>query len=220
MMRLSPEGDEREQTRPAARRRNGPDGARSDRVCRAPGAARPRGGGAGAAQAGAGTRARYDRIIRATVGLRPHRPSGFVLRADWLDGKTVVHNYGHGGAGMSLSWGTGQMAAELALEHAERRAAVIGCGVSVALGRLDQRTAIAAARLRGDDLRGLRAPGYDLEHVAGRVHADLRPDSVDCRTPEWEAQFRRAVEIAYRQSAVAYRTPLRHLVDLQLRAHR
>src|SRR5262245_61208675 len=70
----------------------------------------------------------WDRIIRTTVGLRPHRDSGFVLRADKLDAKTIIHNYGHGGAGMSLSWGTGAMAAELALAHEDRRAAVIGCG--------------------------------------------------------------------------------------------
>src|SRR3989442_1319183 len=74
-------------------------------------------------------RASWDRVIRTTVGLRPHRDSGFVLRAEKLDEKLLVHNYGHGGAGMSLSWGTGYMAAEAATEHEQRRAAVIGCGV-------------------------------------------------------------------------------------------
>ena len=48
----------------------------------------------------------WDRIIRTTIGLRPHRPSGFVLRADKLDDKLLIHNFGHGGSGMSLSWGT------------------------------------------------------------------------------------------------------------------
>ena len=33
----------------------------------------------------------WDRVIRTTIGLRPHRPSGFVLKADKLDGKTVIH---------------------------------------------------------------------------------------------------------------------------------
>src|SRR2546421_3211192 len=72
--------------------------------------------------------ASWDRVIRTTVGLRPHRDSGFVLRAQKLDAKLLIHNYGHGGAGMSLSWGTGHMAAELAMEHNERRAAVVGLG--------------------------------------------------------------------------------------------
>src|SRR6266567_423481 len=69
----------------------------------------------------------WDRIIRTTAGLRPHRPSGFVVRADRFDERTLIHNYGHGGAGWSLSWGTGLLATELALTQADRRAAVIGC---------------------------------------------------------------------------------------------
>src|SRR5262249_37325560 len=72
--------------------------------------------------------ASWDRIIRTTVGLRPHRDAGFVLRAETLGDKLLVHNYGHGGAGMSLAWGTGLMAAEHALQHQSRQAAVIGCG--------------------------------------------------------------------------------------------
>ena len=42
----------------------------------------------------------WSRVIRTTVGLRPHRPTGFVLRGEKLDAKTIIHNYGHGGAGM------------------------------------------------------------------------------------------------------------------------
>jgi D-amino-acid oxidase len=40
------------------------------------------------------------------VGLRPFRKSGVRLERDRLrDGRTVVHNYGHGGSGFTLSWG-------------------------------------------------------------------------------------------------------------------
>src|SRR5881398_3167311 len=70
----------------------------------------------------------WDRVLRTTVGLRPHRDGGFVLRADKLDAKTLIHNYGHAGAGMSLAWGCGVMVAEFAQETGERRAAVVGCG--------------------------------------------------------------------------------------------
>src|SRR5205814_10085949 len=45
------------------------------------------------------------RVIREVVGLRPFRPSGFVVRAEGLGDKTLIHNYGHGGGGVSLSWG-------------------------------------------------------------------------------------------------------------------
>jgi glycine/D-amino acid oxidase-like deaminating enzyme len=70
-----------------------------------------------------------DRVTRTTVGLRPYRAGGFVLRAEGHDGKTIVHDFGHGGGGMSLSWGTALLAGELALQTEKRNAAVIGCGV-------------------------------------------------------------------------------------------
>src|SRR5215472_16026588 len=40
-----------------------------------------------------------DRIIRKVAGLRPYRSSGFLVRAERLGGKVVIHNYGHGGCG-------------------------------------------------------------------------------------------------------------------------
>src|SRR5882724_7501957 len=54
-----------------------------------------------------------DRIIRTTVGLRPYRSEGFVVKPDRLGEKVVIHNYGHGGAGITLSWGV----ASLAVDH-------------------------------------------------------------------------------------------------------
>jgi D-amino-acid oxidase len=36
--------------------------------------------------------------------LRPGRPS-VRLEAEWIGDSLVVHNYGHGGAGVTLSWG-------------------------------------------------------------------------------------------------------------------
>ena len=43
---------------------------------------------------------------RARVGLRPFRKSGVrVERAALRDGRAVIHNYGHGGSGFTLSWG-------------------------------------------------------------------------------------------------------------------
>ena len=50
-------------------------------------------------------RAEVDRIFRVTVCLRPFRTAGPRLDAERVGDKTVVHNYGHGGSGWSLSWG-------------------------------------------------------------------------------------------------------------------
>jgi D-amino-acid oxidase len=55
------------------------------------------------------------RVVAERVGLRPFRRSGLRLERDQLhDGRTVIHNYGHGGAGFTLSWGSAREVIELA----------------------------------------------------------------------------------------------------------
>ena len=140
-------------------------------------------------------KASWDRIIRTTVGLRPHRDSGFVLKADKLDDKLLVHNYGHGGAGMSLAWGTGLMAAEFATEHQARQAAVIGCG-SVGL------TCARQLQRRGFDVT-IYAMAVPPNVTSNMSLAGFTPASglveTDKRTSAWDAQYRRAADISYRQ---------------------
>jgi D-amino-acid oxidase len=67
------------------------------------------------------------------AGVRPYREGSYRLDAESVSGKFVVHNYGHGGAGITLSWGCaarvkrivqGHLAASPATE-----AAVLGAGV-------------------------------------------------------------------------------------------
>lgn len=136
-----------------------------------------------------------DRVIRTTVGLRPHRDSGFVVRADKLDEKLLIHNYGHGGAGYSLSWGTASLATECALAATERRAAVIGCGiVGLTTARQLQR--------HGFDVT-IYAMALPPETTSNMAWAAFTPVSGlianDRRTPQWDDQFRRAAVIAYRE---------------------
>lgn len=69
-----------------------------------------------------------SRIIKTTVCLRPFRAAGPRLDVEKVGRKRVVHNYGHGGSGWSLSWGSAQIAAAKALEGGTRSVAVIGCG--------------------------------------------------------------------------------------------
>jgi D-amino-acid oxidase len=53
-------------------------------------------------------------LRESRVGLRPYRPAGVRLESATLaDGRRVVHNYGHGGSGFTLSWGCSHKAAEL-----------------------------------------------------------------------------------------------------------
>ena len=73
-------------------------------------------------------RASVDRITRITVCTRPFRAQGPRTDVEKIGNKTVVHNYGHGGSGWSLSWGSGAIAANSALTTGERDIAVIGCG--------------------------------------------------------------------------------------------
>jgi D-amino-acid oxidase len=108
-------------------------------------------------------RAELDRIFRVTVCLRPFRAAGPRLDVERVGDKTVVHNYGHGGSGWSLSWGSSAIAAEKALAGGERDVAVIGCGAlgltsAILLQRAGAKVTIYA-KDRPPDVRSARATG-------------------------------------------------------------
>ena len=135
-----------------------------------------------------------DRVIRTIAGLRPFRPSGFVVRGEKLDEKTVIHNYGHGGAGITLSWGTAHLAVEEGARRGVRDCAVIGCGV----------VGLATARLLQE--RGYEPVIYAKEMppaVTSSVAGGLwEPTSLFERasvTAEFRAQFGAAARWAFRR---------------------
>lgn len=70
-----------------------------------------------------------DRIANIRVGLRPFREQGFVVRGERMGDKLVIHNYGHGGAGITLSWGSSTLALRELPDIADKRAVVLGGGV-------------------------------------------------------------------------------------------
>jgi D-amino-acid oxidase len=70
-----------------------------------------------------------NNIITQIVGHRPYRPEGFVVRSEVFGDKTLVHNYGHGGGGISLSWGSSALAVSEVKTAEHKEAAIIGSGV-------------------------------------------------------------------------------------------
>jgi D-amino-acid oxidase len=135
-----------------------------------------------------------DRVIRTVVGLRPFRPSGFVVRAEKLDAKTVIHNYGHGGSGITLSWGTAQLAVEEAAGVEARDCAVIGCGViGLSTARLLQ--------LRGytPTIYARDMPPLTTSNIAGGLWEPVSLYDQDRVTPQFRRQFTTAAGFAFRR---------------------
>ena len=62
-------------------------------------------------------RASEDRLFDITVCLRPFRAAGPRIETEQVGDTLVVHNYGHGGSGWSLSWGSGTLAVRMAMAN-------------------------------------------------------------------------------------------------------
>jgi glycine/D-amino acid oxidase-like deaminating enzyme len=134
-----------------------------------------------------------DQIVRTVAGIRPYRRGGPRLEREEVGGKTVVHNYGHGGAGYTLSWGSAEVVAELLRGHAHgTEVAVLGAGV----------VGLTTARVLQE--RGFRArvyarefPPHTTSDVAG---AEWSPDIVERgETRALRARFDRMLTSSWRR---------------------
>jgi len=135
-----------------------------------------------------------DRVTRAITGLRPFRPSGFVVRADKLEDKLVIHNYGHGGGGITLSWGTAQLAADLAAASPARECAVLGCGVNgLSTARLLQQRGYNPVIYARD------LPPSTTSNVAGGYWDPVTVYDHTRVTPGFRQQFGDAARFAFRR---------------------
>src|SRR5580698_563893 len=74
-------------------------------------------------------RAHTDRLFDIKVCIRPFRTKGPNLDVEQIGDAMVVHNYGHGGSGWSLSWGSADMAVGKALSGSPKEIAVVGSGI-------------------------------------------------------------------------------------------
>lgn len=133
---------------------------------------------------------RADRLTRITVCTRPFRAAGPRLDVETVGDKRVVHNYGHGGSGWSLSWGSAEIAARRALEGGAKDIAVIGAGaIGLTTALTLQRagaTVTIYAKERDHETRSHRATG--TWSPDSRI-ADA--DRIDANFPAlWEAMTR------------------------------
>lgn len=74
-------------------------------------------------------RVSLDQLIDVKCCIRPLRAAGPNLSAETVGRKLVIHNYGHGGSGWSLSWGSAEVAVGKALSVLPSSVAVVGCGI-------------------------------------------------------------------------------------------
>ncbi|MGZ5178959.1 MAG: FAD-dependent oxidoreductase [Ramlibacter sp.] len=135
-------------------------------------------------------RATPDRIIDIAVCTRPFRAEGPRIEAERRFGKTLVHNYGHGGSGWSLSWGSARLAVAMALTTGEKQLAVVGCGaIGLTTARVAQRAGLRV-RIYCKD----RPPEVRSSAATGVWSPDSRICTSEHATPafaqRWEAMAR------------------------------
>jgi glycine/D-amino acid oxidase-like deaminating enzyme len=135
-----------------------------------------------------------SRVIRTVAGLRPFRRPGFVVRAESLGDKRLVHNYGHGGGGITLSWGSSKLATELGLPGHSGPVAVLGSGVmGLSTARLVQDAGFPVTIYTA-----ALPPDTTSNFAGGQFH----PFSVfreSAATPAFKAQFTRALDYSWRR---------------------
>jgi len=145
-------------------------------------------------------RASMDRLIKITVCTRPFRADGPRLDVERIGDKTVVHNYGHGGSGWSLSWGSGTIAAGKAMATGVREVAVIGCGALGITSAILLQRAGAAVTIYAKD----RPPQVRSSLATGLWTPDSRICLADRATPE----FRKTWDAMRNTSFAAYQNYL------------
>lgn len=139
-------------------------------------------------------RASADRIISIDVCTRPFRAQGPRIEAERLGRRTIIHNYGHGGAGWSLSWGSAEQAVALARQTGEQKIAVVGCG---AIGLT---TALVAQRagLRVRIVAKARLPDVPSSGATGVWSPDSRVCTAAHATPDFERRWQAMARSSFR----------------------
>jgi len=133
-------------------------------------------------------RASTDRITGVYVCTRPFRAAGPRIELEKVGKKTVVHNYGHGGSGWSLSWGSGTLALQMVQASGARELGVIGCGaIGLTTALLAQRAGLATriyAKALPPDVFSMRASGLWTpdSRICDAAHAPALADRWEMMT--------------------------------------
>ncbi len=139
-------------------------------------------------------RASADRIIALDACTRPFRPQGPRIEAERLGDRTVIHNYGHGGAGWSLSWGSATEALRLARAAGAHELAVIGCGaIGLTTALLAQRGGLQV-RVYAKELLP-RVPSF---FATGVWSPDSRIATAEHATPAFERRWEAMARTSFR----------------------
>jgi glycine/D-amino acid oxidase-like deaminating enzyme len=140
-------------------------------------------------------RAQTDRIFDIAVCLRPFRAAGPRLDVERVGNTLVVHNYGHGGSGWSLSWGSSAVAVRKAMATHPREVAVIGCGVLGLTSAILAQRAGAKVTIYAREL----LPQTRSARATGAWTPDSRIALADVAAPEfpglWEEMARTAFKM-------------------------
>jgi glycine/D-amino acid oxidase-like deaminating enzyme len=138
-------------------------------------------------------RVSIDRITRVTVCTRPFRAQGPRTDVEKIGAKTVVHNYGHGGSGWSLSWGAGAVATASAIATGERDIAVIGCGAMGMTTARQLQRAGARVTIYAKDL----PPNVRSSWATGLYTPDSRIALEEHATPEFKQTWAKLARQSY-----------------------
>ena len=138
-------------------------------------------------------RASINRLFDITVCLRPFRAQGPRLDAETVGHKLVVHNYGHGGSGWSLSWGSAHVVVAKAMQSSPKEIAVIGCGALGITSAITAQQAGAQVTIYARDM----LPDTRSARATGSWTPDSRIALADKVSPDFPALWEQMARISF-----------------------
>ncbi len=139
--------------------------------------------------------ASMDRVFDITVCLRPFRAQGPRIEAEEIGDTLVVHNYGHGGSGWSLSWGSGTLALRKAMVRSPKEIAVVGCGALGLTSAILAQEAGAKVTIYAKEL----LPDARSARATGTWTPDSRIALASAATPAFGDQWEEMARISFKR---------------------